>query len=373
MRLTASARLRWASPARRSRATISCASGLFLILAGCLERSAGGAPVLQKIDEIALAETDTSFVGEAYGFTVHSDGAFLVADRRNATIRVFSGSGDYMGSIGRRGRGPTEFQPYPIRVDEAAGSVLVVHTGSGIIKGLSYPDLQQLWEVKAPQWGFQVGARDSVAFVTHVDSGQRTSLVRLKPTGATEAGGPYYSLMGANQTLATIFSFAAVALLDGDSVAVAPMTSDSVFVGPFAGPYKAIYLPALARRGAKLPLLRAIQAQESPATLQAAAFHNSLPLAIARSSKGYLIYVVSDQTFIQDAMRAVGKLFVSVVNPETGMTCGEVNVPVPEDPHPQVHVRDDTLFVFSQVETPNLGMRSSVSRFLVVTDQCRLN
>ncbi len=188
--------LRYAPHACRSRWATSCACLLILILTGCLERSAPSVPVLQKIDEITLAETDTSFVGEAYGFTVQSDGAFLIPDRRNATIRVFSGSGEYTGSMGRRGRGPTEFQPYPIRVDEAAGSVLVVHTGSGIIKGLRYPDLQQLWEVKAPQWGFQVGARDSVAFITHVDSGQRTSLVRLKPSGVTEAGGPYYSLIG---------------------------------------------------------------------------------------------------------------------------------------------------------------------------------
>lgn len=368
----ASARLGGQAVARRGRtlkfgAVALC--GLTWSACGPGEAPATGTLKLVPAGEVALVETDSTFVGEAYGLVLHPDGSMLIPDRKNATIRVYSSTGAFTASLGRSGSGPGEFAPFPVRLDLASESLLVVQSPAGVVRAVRYPSVQQVWELKTPPWGMQVAAKDGAVYMTGINAESSTSLVEIAPGGSTRSGGPFTELMGANRTLSTAFSQAAVALLGGDTVAVAQVTNDSIFIGPFQGPFKSIVVPLKLRRGAQATLLEAVRDKEGPETLMAAAYKSSVPVSIARSPNGILIYVAADQTFIQQQTRVTGNLFVSVVDPERGEVCGEVQVPVPNDPHPQVAIRGDTLFALNQIEGAE-GVRSAVAKFVVDAGEC---
>lgn len=333
------------------------------------ERGATGTLALVPAGEITLVESDSSFVGEAYGLVLHPDGSLLIPDQKNATIRVYESSGAFRTSMGRRGSGPGEFAPFPVRLDLASESLLVVQSPAGVVRAVRYPSVEQVWEVKTPPWGLQVAAKTGAVYMTGVNTDSRTSLLEISPGGSARNGGPFTELMGANRTLSTAFSQAAVALLGSDTVAVAQVTNDSLFIGPFQGPFRSIYVPLKLRRGAQVTLLEAVRDKEGPETLLAAAYKSSVPVSIARLPSGLLIYVAADQTFIQQQTRVTGDLFVSVIDTESGKVCGEVQVPVPNDPHPQVAFRGDTLFALYQTDNAE-GIKSVVAKFVVDAGHC---
>jgi hypothetical protein len=73
----------------------------------------GDAEPLNEItfqEEARFGDTETVFISRVSGVAVADDGTLFLADRSEAIIHVYDGSGNYQRSLGRRGEGPGEFQ-----------------------------------------------------------------------------------------------------------------------------------------------------------------------------------------------------------------------------------------------------------------------
>lgn len=67
-------------------------------------RRLDGETGLGSYEEVVLAESDTSFVGEIWGFAALENGGFVIADRSSGTLRVYDSKGREVSAIGRRAR-----------------------------------------------------------------------------------------------------------------------------------------------------------------------------------------------------------------------------------------------------------------------------
>ncbi|NBC03109.1 MAG: 6-bladed beta-propeller [Bacteroidetes bacterium] len=71
--------------------------------------------------EVAFGETDGVFMGPIVrSMAVDEDGRVYIADFKSKTIHVYNTDGSYLGSLGREGRGPGEFQMiWVLRISES--------------------------------------------------------------------------------------------------------------------------------------------------------------------------------------------------------------------------------------------------------------
>jgi len=72
-----------------------------------------------------FGDTDSIFISRVSGIDVADDGTLFMADRSEAVIHVYDGSGGYQTSIGRRGEGPGEFQTI-VQPELSDGSLFVL-------------------------------------------------------------------------------------------------------------------------------------------------------------------------------------------------------------------------------------------------------
>ncbi|MDW7761740.1 MAG: 6-bladed beta-propeller [Acidobacteriota bacterium] len=89
-------------------------------------------PILELREELSLggpdAEGDYAFV-QIRGVAVDNDGTIYVLDRRDAHIRVFDASGQYVRTIGRKGQGPGELDgPLSLSIIRAKGELASLET-----------------------------------------------------------------------------------------------------------------------------------------------------------------------------------------------------------------------------------------------------
>ena len=351
---------------RRRRAGLEL---LTLIATGCgpeKEPVSRTVPLLTAVDSVQLEEDDTRFVGEASGFWVASDGAFLISDRRNGVVHVYSRRGHHNGSLGSRGDGPEEWSRGPFFV-RAEDSVLAVADGHRF-KTLQYPSGRVLKELQRPPGSGFVAFRNGDAYFRSIDRSQKTTFEVVSDDGRVVRGGAFTAAMGRSATLDNMFSFLAIAPLAENRIAIAYQNSDFVYFGPVSGPFDSVAVPVVERRGARLDLLNAIE-DGNPQTAQRAAYQPSYPFLLAPTgSDARLAYVTIDQTF--EGNRMTGQPFLSLVDINASRACADARVPGPVDPQPWVAVVADTLFVLNQDEGPSGKPRSTIRAFLLDQSHC---
>jgi hypothetical protein len=328
--------------------------------------------VLVQLDSILLAETDSDFVGEPGGMVAHADGTLLIADKRNGTLHEFDRHGAHLRDIGQRGQGPNEWAVGPHVVFSDSDTLIVAADGLGRLKGVALPSGVQQWDRATAPGRYLIGVHRGAAMLVSIDRGTRSTLAQLAVLGDTAitSGGPYPSILDANQFVGELFSAAAVTWLGADSIVMALQSSNNLFVGPFPlGPFDTIPVPVLARRGALPELLRQIDENDTR-TIERAIYQPSYPLALARlPSSGLLALVSADQNLV-DGSRMTGKLFLSLIDRTSGRVCPDAPVSTPADPLPHVTFLGDTLLVLIQAVDQE-QTRSVVRRFLPNADDCR--
>jgi len=72
-----------------------------------------------------FGDTDSIFISRVSGIAVADNGTLFMADRSEAVIHVYNGSGIYQTSVGRRGEGPGEFQTI-VQPEVSDGSFFVL-------------------------------------------------------------------------------------------------------------------------------------------------------------------------------------------------------------------------------------------------------
>lgn len=333
-------------------------------------RQQHASPLLQLVDSVVLAQSDSIFVGEPSGFAAPSDGTFLVSDKRNATIHQFESDGAHRRSIGRRGGGPGEWGHGPFLIFLGDDSLLLVSDGMSRIAELSYPSVVARPMKISRSRSFLAGYSRGRTFFANVDH-RRKSTLEIVTAGSDSSvfGGPYPAAMARSSLVGELMSWVEIAILGGDSVAVAVQSEDDVFVGKFPnGPFDAFRVPVAHRRGSLPDLLSRVDDRD-PSTVEAALYKPSYPLALWRlPASGYLVHVAADLTMV--SARMTGIVFVSVVDLKNRRACPDAQLLAPTDPFPRISFRGDTLLALVQDETPAGENRTLIRKYLVDTTNC---
>lgn len=157
--------------------------------------------------------------------------------------------------------------------------------------------------------------------------------------------------------------------IGGDTVPVLSQASDNVVLMNLEKIIGQFPVARTQRQGVRADLIAQISrdpngAQQDPQILSTP----SAPTAVARNSAGHYLTVATDITFVDN--RFTSKMFVSVSDPRSGLTCPDARVPAPEDPKTTVALRGDTLFVLSQT-LQEATVSTAIRRYLVRTDNCK--
>ncbi len=342
-----------------------------LVLALACDRAPSAVPSLALIPAavIELEEPDTAPLGMVGGFARTANGDFLIADRQRGTIVRHGHDGRHIAEIGRRGNGPGEWASGPFGIYHYDDSTLAVSDGA-LIKVFPLVRPTDAWTRTQSPMAAAFTAVDGAILTRRIDRDRRSTLARFRSaTDSLEYGGPFPSQVGRNRMVDMMLVWVAAAALPGDSLAVFTAGSDYLFVGPFAGPYDSLHVPALTRRGAMSDVLAAVRDDDPDSGLKAA-YQASFPFGVHRLGPTHAVAILTlDQEFKGDRM--TGALNVAVANLAARTVCGERRVPVESDPMPWATVDGDSLFVFShEIDTASMRSAPKVRTFLLKWRDC---
>lgn len=330
---------------------------------------------LAAYSEVILAESDTSFIGEIWGFAALPNGTFVIADRSTGTLRVYDAKGREVSAIGRRGEGPGEWSMGPTVVTLLNDSIALV--GDGMFwRAVHIERGEIVWSrQKLSAMSGALTSADGVIYADRYDrTNQSTLLAFRSDADSAVIGGPFPELMAANDLVGSYFSVVAAGALGGDTLAVAIQSSNYLFIGPFPdGPFDSLPMPVVRRRGA-MPELLAQVIPSRPDIGEQALYKPSYPIAVHRlNDAGQIAVVHSDNELVNGRM--TGQLYLSLIEPRRGRACADIPVDVPTDPLPYVSFRGSTLAVATQFDDSTMTSRTAVRLFELTAStppRCRI-
>jgi hypothetical protein len=305
-------------------------------------------------------------------------GGYLLVDGQNFRLLEYDGRGALVRAIGRQGNGPGQFQDIgPIAL--AGDSVLYVlgtltlhvfdfRTGTFRSKAsLAAPFATSIAAAGANLYFRSLDSAQAPRISAWRDSAvvQGPSLPSLSELEAVNRAGAVATARLMNATHAG----AVFAPIGGDTVAVLSQASDQVVLTNLQDILGRIPIARTQRQGVRPDLIAQIAtdpnvAQRDPQIL----YTPSVPTALARTRAGHYVTVTTDFTFVNNRFSA--KLFLSVIDPQSGLTCPDARVPAPEDPRPAVALRGDTLLVLSQTLQGTTAM-TVLRKYQVQTTDCK--
>ena len=352
------------SPSRSAAITL-----LVVALSACGNESevAPTREPLVLLDSIVLEESDSLLIGEPAGITASGKGV-LVADRSAGVVRAYDRSGAVQRVFGRRGTGPGEWARGP-RLFFSDGDTLAVATDGAQTKWFALPSGAPLGAQPNP--GFLVLTASATGIVYAAISRERgTSLREISWDGvAMRRGGHLPEAAARSALVGQMLSAPAVALLPGDSVAMAFQGSDYLFLGPFSGGrYDSVLVPVQRRRGARRELLLQIN-DKDPTTVGPALYQPSYPAVIGPiAGDSALAVVYLDMTFVENR-RMTGRPYLSILVRGSGALCADIVIGGSIDPLPSLAFQGDTLLVLTQ-EVRDTTSAAVVRRYHVRPVSC---
>lgn len=357
-------------------------SVLILVLASCgrggVSEGTDPAPALLIQDSVELQEPGSGPVGKPGALVALDGGGYLVADVMTRRLLEYDAGGTHIRVIGRKGEGPGEFKSLgPIALD--GDSVLYVLDGA-TLHVLDYRTGEYREKSRLPTFYSQsIAAADGKLYFRALDSARTPHMSAWGPAGVVEgpdlpaaselAAVKATGAMEIAQMMNTTHSSAAFGALDDGQVAVLSQSSEDVLVATLGRIIERIPVARSQRQGVRADVLAQLAAdpnvtQRDPQL----AYAPSVPMAVARNDAGQYISVKADYALVTDHFAA--KLFVSVSDPRSGLTCPDARVPGPEDPVPSVTLRGDTLLVLSH-EIRGAAAVPMIRKYLIQTSTCR--
>lgn len=305
-------------------------------------------PALLLQDSVELREPSSGALGLPGALLVEGDGGYLVTDLLASRVVEYDATGNPRREIGRKGSGPGEHQMI-IAVALDGDSVLYVLDSGTMLHVWDFRTGEYRQRARVPAtWSVSIAAQDERLYFRSLDSARTprmsaweggeiiegpalpavSELEAVKATGAAEVA----------RMANTTHSWAAFAPLGDDRIAVLSQSSEDVLVATLGRVINRIPVARTQRRGVSPDVLARLVAdpnvtRDDPQL----AYAPSVPVAVGRNDAGHFISVKADHAFEADHLSA--KLWLSVTDPRSGLTCPDARVPVPEDPMPFAALR----------------------------------
>jgi hypothetical protein len=330
-----------------------------------------GAPSLVLADTVLLKETDSVFVGEPSGFVAAPDGTFLIGDRRTSSVHHFAADGSRIKSFGSAGSGPGEFTA--IGRLEVDGDSLVYVDNVRRLEIFDYRTGQFKRRKPVPQVVINsIVAQNGYIYINDVKHGRKHTVAAIRAdSDSITYGGPYPSYLGRSRVVDEMFAITLLARIGGgDSLAIAVQGTDHIYLGSFReASFDSVRINVARRQGARRDLLDKIDDTNPAEAAQAALYKSSIPWAIGRLSSGHVAYVAADEFLLTNRLGA--RLFISLVDPQTGSSCVDAQIPVEADPHPWALLHRDTLLILSQNVSAVDKPYAVIRRYALNTRTCQ--
>lgn len=328
------------------------------------------AEVLQLTDSVVLAESDSLFLGRAGPMVVGPAGHLFLVDLPEQHIKEIDGSGQIVRVFGRRGRGPGEFaSPHQLAL---AGDTLLVAWDHGQ-RHFAVFDLRSGGPRPSIAWGGStwppnLRVIDNQIVATRLDLENRTSLVRLAPSG---------TLLG-QEGIAPEVAIRNPLLLGTPMVAlVFAEVGGEVFAAFELSPFihrwhrgermaAEITVPAVRRRGVRTELFE--EMLRNPDNIANLMYARSVPFLLEAVAPNILALVTFDGEWT--GRDVASTFFVSLVDVAGSRTCVDLPVPTARLPFPALALSGDTLIVVQQTVDPQSNDVTTIRRFRIDVERC---
>lgn len=369
--------------------SLSTSASLLAVLACGGGQTTPDAPADSVAGErrVVLQETDSVFVSRPFRFYLNQKGEYIVTDDGSARIMWFGPGGQLEFAIGRRGRGPGEFQAPGAVVLLDDSTVAVEERRARALKVLRVPGGQELRTVRftGAVADDNVLIRDTVWFgVIAPRLGQGPgvylglgSLVQWAVADSfttTRWDGPASDLLS-GQTLGPLGLLASQVITVRDSVIFSKFgTRDTVHArlrnGDFLGAWP---VPRKNRRGvSRAAIDYALDRKNwNDPKFRRRYWANeefSQDVRLASLDNGWLVLVTLDATVDGDALNGILKM--TILDVERGRACVDRVIPHAGVATPLALVRGDTVVTLTQELDTDQRVRLVATHFPVIPASC---
>jgi hypothetical protein len=323
--------------------------------------------VMDSLATVVLAEPDTEPVTQTLAPFHARDGSWYVTDGKGDRILHFSSAGTFLGSLGRHGQGPGEFeglgQVFELGMDTIAATDWSLRRVSFFVHGQHLDSM-----VTLPSQPMSATVRGNFVWFGGVNPASMTAQLRWdRASGQIRAMIPVPADFQEGSPLVGIFT----------GVVVVPWT-DSILVTvggypwlrtytPAGEPLDSFLVPVRLRRGVPLELAeRLAKAPDFPAMFASA---SALPAA-ADIGDGWLALVYLDQDY--DLQRGIlnPRSFLTLVNRTSHRACVDVPIPASGDVTAWGAFGGDTLYMLDRRITDAGGLTTTITSYQLHPDSC---
>jgi hypothetical protein len=306
----------------------------------------GGASVLQLVDSVVLAESDSAYLGKPVGLAVDERHGIYISDGFSSRVFHFTRTGTLKGIIGRRGTGPGELvQPAWMAITD--GGVLAVAD--------YYRHMIALFDAES---GAYLGMRRVAGRVTSIqahgsslllgalDLDRRATSMTLDLTDSSTPPhrfGPFPTAYDRAPRMTMLFPAIQRSASQDASLLVMGGIRPVFLLNASGSVVDSFVVPTLRRRGLPVDVVdRTMRAR----TAQEVWRVTSIPYALAPLSHGRFGLVYFDS--VVDGLRVTGTMFLSVLSLKSRTVCADIPLPASGDVQPRVAFAGDTVFVLDQ-------------------------
>lgn len=324
------------------------AASVLTSLASCARDAAHGvmslatsSRALTLVDTLLITETPSAYVSRPTHLTASARHGLFISDAFSRNVIHVRRDGAIAGGIGRRGRGPGEF--------EAPSTILVVHDsllfvadqmrGGVVVRDLTSGGERGLVRLEGNRPTMSL-VGDTI-FAGTVNTVRGTSLARWTTGGDSVS---YFGSLPASFARSPLSRFVYNVSLAAwpDTVAYVVGLSDIVYIATSDGHLRdSVVVPRAQRRG--LPSEVRIASLRDPMSVAA---ESSLPWALGRLSDGRLVVVFADGDMRANVLS--GRLYVSVLSRRGGESCTDVLLPSDGNELPRITFDGDQMLALEQ-------------------------
>jgi hypothetical protein len=316
-------------------ATGACTGG------GREAHGASPAAALALVDSLVIIETPEAYVARPTHLSVSERHGLFITDAFARNVIHVRVNGEVVGGIGRRGRGPGEF--------EAPSTVLVAHDsllyvadqmrGGVVVRSLVTGQERGVVRMEGNRPTMTI-IGDTV-YAGTVNATRGTSLARWTTGGDSVR---YFGALPESFTRSPFSRFIFNVSLAAwrDTLAYMVGLSEVVYIATSDGTLRdSLVVPRAHRRG--VPSVARQATLRDPSAVAAA---SSIPWALGALSDGRLVAVFADGEVRANTLG--GKVYVSVLSRGGGASCPDV--PLPSDGHelPRIAFDGDQMLVLEQ-------------------------
>lgn len=339
------------------------------LLAGCGtsgEHRAVTGPVLDTLSVITLAEPDSVPITRSAA-TLHAlDGSWYLSDNGSDRIVHFSATGAFLGTLGRHGQGPGEFET-PVDLFQLGADTLGV--ADLTLRRITLFTGQRADTVIAvPSEPYSVIVHGDRGWIGGVNVANRTVVVRWdRRSGALTSLVPAPTAYTEGSPLAGIHSSAKVVAWS-DSVLVAVSGYAWVRVASSDGaPLDSFAVPTRLRRGAPLDLPQRVSKMRDFPAMFAAASHL---VTVADIGGGWLAFIDVDLDYDMQRGTQNPHPYLTLVNRAERRACVDIPVPASGDVTPQEAIAGDTLYVLDRRIGEAGALATTITSYRIMPEQC---